>query len=420
MRRSPYFNKAPLTPTNTPKTPKRLFDPSSKTSVLNDWQPSPPKSSRRDRLPSPVKASPVKFDPIEDNDENSDINNIVANLDFAEEDHAVTVTDEELAKIAAESTQQLQDIQDEMNQVLSNIVVTEKDRMETRSTNTMELVLDDDSNDAMVMEEPKIAPIFDMAKRNSSQIKSKGATPTKKNKGKQTVADSDQMIIDAGQKLIDPVTCPECGHVYNPGQAEDEAAHQKVHDFFQGKIPFKGWKNYESIQKFGQDEELIAVNAKKHKNLFDKVETEYLKVVDRDLGIEEGSSRARNRDETKFFMYVSDGRIVGILMSEALDSKHKITRAVRNPKNKKEWLLEDVVTSNKVLVGVSRIWVAKDFRRNGIASEMVKAMKCGFYGSAMILKNGEFAFSHTTPSGSEFASKFIGGNFLTYSLDMTM
>ena len=421
-RSSPYFEKAPLTPSNTPKTPKRLFDPSSKGAVLNDWQPSPPKSSRRNKLPSPVKASPVKFDPIEDNDENHDINNIVANLSFAEEDHAVTVTDEELAKIAAESTQQLQElqpysVQDEINQVLSSIGVTEKDRLETRSTNTMELVLDDDSNDGM--EEPKLAPIFDKAKRNNSQIKSKEATPTKKTKGK-PVTDSDQMIIDAGQKLFDPITCIECGHVYNPGQPEDEAAHQKVHEFFQGKIPFKGWKNYESIQTFGGDEELIAVNAKKHKNLFDKIELEYLKVVDRDLGIEEGSSRARNRDETKFFLYVSDGRIVGILMSEALDSKHKITRAVRNPKNKTVWLLEDVVTSNKVLVGVSRIWVAKDFRRNGIASKMVKAMKCGFYGSAKILNNGEFAFSHTTPSGSEFASKFIGGNFLTYSLNMTM
>ena len=156
LRKSPYFNKAPLTPSNTPKTPKRLFDPSSKSDMVNDWQPSPPRSSRRNQLPSPVKASPVKFDPIEDNDENTDINNIVANIQFHDEDtNAVTVTEDELARIAAESTQQLQDIQpynvqDDINQVLSSIQVTDEDRLENRNTMSTQLVLDDDdSNDVL-------------------------------------------------------------------------------------------------------------------------------------------------------------------------------------------------------------------------------------------------------------------------------
>ena len=428
LRKSPYFNKAPLTPSNTPKTPKRLFDPSSKSDMVNDWQPSPPRSSRRNQLPSPVKASPVKFDPIEDNDENTDINNIVANIQFHDEDtNAVTVTEDELARIAAESTQQLQDIQpynvqDDINQVLSSIQVTDEDRLENRNTMSMQLVLDDDdSNDAL--DEPiKLAPIFDMAKNSASQgVKTR--SPVTKIKTKTSKVHADQMIIDAGQKLIDPITCQECGHVYNPGQPEDDEAHQRVHDFYNGIIPFKGWKNFENIhmEDSTQGDKLIAVNAKHHKNLFDKIEHEFLKVVDRDLGIQEGSSRVQNREETKFFMYVSDGRIVGILMSEALDDKHKISRAVRDPKVPQQWLLDDVVTSKKVLVGVSRIWVAQDFRRQGIAAKMVRAMKGRFYGTAKILDNGEFAFSHTTPSGSEFATKFVGGNFLTYSsTNMTM
>ena len=414
------------TPSNSPKTPKRLFDPSSKGGMVNDWQPSPPKSSRRNMLPSPVKQSPVKFDPIEDNEENNDINNIVANLQFNDEDtaNAVTVTEDELARIAAESTQQLQDIiqepifnvQDDIHQVLSNIQVTEEERQENRNTMSMQLVLDDDSNDAIVDEPIKMAPVFDMAKINANQAKSR--SPLTKVKAKPSLkVHADQMIIDAGQKLIDPITCQDCGHVYNPGQPEDEEAHQKVHDFYKGIIPFnKGWKNYKIIETFGYDK-LIQVNAEDHQYLFDKVENEFLKVVDSDLGIEEGSSRVQNRKETKFFMYVSEGRIVGILMSELLDDKHKISRAERNPEVPTEWRLHDILSAKKGMVGVSRIWVAKDFRRQGIAKKLTTAMKSGFYGSAKILKIGDFAFSHTTPSGSEFASNFVGGEgkFLTYS-----
>ena len=427
LRKSPYFNKAPLTPSNTPKTPKRLFDPSSKRDMVNDWQPSPPKSSRRNKLPSPVKQSPVKFDPIEDNEESQDITNIVANLQFNDEDtaSAVTVTDDELARIAAESTQQLQNIiqepifnvQDDIDRVLSNIQVTEEERQENRNTMSMQLVLDDDSNDAIVDEPIKLAPVFDMTKTNANQAKSRSALTKVKAKPSLKVH-ADQMIIDAGQKLIDPIACQECTHVYNPGQPEDEEAHQKVHDFYKGIIPFKGWKKYDVIESndipFG--DELIKVT-KDHQHLFDKVENEFLKVVDNDLGIQEGSSRVQNREETKFFMYVTEGRVVGILMSELLDDKHKISRAERNPKEPTEWLLHEILSAKKGMVGVSRIWVAQDFRRQGIAKKLTTAMKSGFYGSVKIIKNGDFAFSHTTPSGSEFASNFVGGEgkFLTYS-----
>ena len=62
------------------------------------------------------------------------------------------------------------------------------------------------------------------------------------------------------------------------------------------------------------------------------------------------------------------------------------------------------------------MWVAEDYRRKKIASRLVDAMKINFlFGT--ILEKGQYAFSHTTPDGSRFASKYVGllnGGFLTY------
>merc|ERR1719219_1265488 len=63
---SPYFNKT-RTPSADPKTPKRLFTPSAKNDMINDYEITPEKPGRRSgrqNLPSPVK-----FHHVDDNDE---------------------------------------------------------------------------------------------------------------------------------------------------------------------------------------------------------------------------------------------------------------------------------------------------------------------------------------------------------------
>lgn len=37
------------------------------------------------------------------------------------------------------------------------------------------------------------------------------------------------MILDAGQRVIGPVHCEECGLLYSPGDIEDEREHRKAH-----------------------------------------------------------------------------------------------------------------------------------------------------------------------------------------------
>ena len=80
----------------------------------------------------------------------------------------------------------------------------------------------------------------------------------------------------------------------------------------------------------------------------------------------------------------------------------------------------DEKTQNKVCAGISRIWVRSDYQRKGIGSRMVEAMRKHFLGSYHILSPEEFAFSHTTPNGTDFAINYMTRHFkkkefLTYA-----
>lgn len=102
-------------------------------------------------------------------------------------------------------------------------------------------------------------------------------------------------------------------------------------------------------------------------------------------------------------------------MAEKLAQNDQISKAVQDGSS---WVLQK--TKEEPIVGISRIWVAQDCRRQGVASKLVRAMETNFY-PQVLRKGKDFAFSHTTPDGSLFASKHTGKNFfLTYSYDDTL
>lgn len=60
-----------------------------------------------------------------------------------------------------------------------------------------------------------------------------------------------------------------------------------------------------------------------------------------------------------------------------------------------------------VKCGISRIWVNAKYRRKGVASKLIQAVKCNFlYGCR--LNNDEIAFSAPTEMGKNFAEKVMG------------
>ena len=76
------------------------------------------------------------------------------------------------------------------------------------------------------------------------------------------------------------------------------------------------------------------------------------------------------------------------------------------------------IPSGKCKIGISRIWVAQDFRKQKIATNLVLTFERYFAYGAILKKGENYAFSHTTPDGTNFASKYVGlpnGQFLTYN-----
>lgn len=161
-------------------------------------------------------------------------------------------------------------------------------------------------------------------------------------------------------------------------------------------------------------------------------------MVDTTLGIiltgNGESSHVRNPTQSMAFLFVSSSKqIVGFLLAERITSKtDKISRTKMVPGNKKEkpegnleaamYELDEKSQSN-VCTGISRIWVRSDHQRRGIGSMLVESMRKHFVGGYHILSPEEFAFSHTTPNGTDFAIKYMANqfkrmDFLTYAPEL--
>ena len=157
-----------------------------------------------------------------------------------------------------------------------------------------------------------------------------------------------------------------------------------------------------------------------------------LEVVDNVLGIlsidtnkENCGSRVRNPQQSKAYLFISNKtkQVIGLLLAEIID-KISDTVSLAIPSKESSNILSDTRMlhdvsdrfKQKVVAGISRIWVHSEFQRQGVATRLVDAMCVHFMMPERILKIGQFAFSHTTPNGTGFATKYLKNEeFLTYA-----
>lgn len=301
---TPYFEKANFfieTP-NTPKTPKTLFTPSSKTDFMDDLLISPPKSSRRHALPSPVRPKRTSKD---DNDNEKEADNSI-----------------EEAEVETEEP-------DECLEEIEKFIEMHKKK-------------DDDSIDH----------------------------------------DADE--IDLQLELED-----------NPEVMDD------VQEESGDASPITLEANQSLVEEFSDG--YIAKIAENDSTKIDHLE-EVLKMAVMAPSL-----------ECSKYVFKAKSQIVGILLAEPLMENCKVYRAEKK-KNQNEWSMDEVLS--RVSVGISGIWVHEDFRRNKVASRLVKAMEDTFFGHKKLVKGQGYAFAHKSTEGAIFASKYVGhpqGYFLTYS-----
>jgi len=274
-------------------------------------------------------------------------------------------------------------------------------------------------------------PIFERRLTRSGSTpqsnKGKGNTPRSREPGvscSTTEADRDgkkQMVIDAGQKVIGAQHCVTCDFVYTSGDVDEERLHQAKHNQTVGLVKFAGtWRNETCVE--AHDGRVVVVAPGDPRRHWDKVDA-VLDVVDILLGTSSGQqssniNKIRNPEQTKAFMFVTEGRVVGMLLAECLDKTDRVSMSVLKNKETGLRLLEDDLpkaTRSKVVAGVAKIWVAAEYQRRKIATRLVDAMRTHFL-PIKPLATDEFAFSHTTPNGSEFAANYLTRtDFLTYA-----
>lgn len=232
-----------------------------------------------------------------------------------------------------------------------------------------------------------------------------------------------QMVIDAGQKVIGAQHCVTCDFFYTSGDVDEEKLHQIKHSQVVGLVKFTGWRSESNVEL--HDGRIVVVSPTDPKRHWEKVNA-VLEVVDILLGTSNGggdsmnadNNKIRNPEQTKAFMFVTEGRVVGMLLAEFLDKTDRVSMSVLKNRETGFRLLEDDLpaeTRKKVVAGIAKIWVAAEFQRRKIATRLVDAMRTHFLPIKPLATN-EFAFSHTTPNGSEFAANYLTrSDFLTYA-----
>ncbi|XP_060106789.1 N-acetyltransferase ESCO2 [Heteronotia binoei] len=225
----------------------------------------------------------------------------------------------------------------------------------------------------------------------------------------------DQMVIDAGQKHFGATVCKACGMVYSAANPEDETQHVQYHQRFLEGIKYVGWKNERVVAEFW-DGKIILVRHGDPKYATKKVE-EVRELVDNELGFKQVTLASPTQTQT--YLFISFNKIVGCLIAEPVRQAFRVlSEPAESPtKNSLEhhraWCCS--TKPEKVVCGVSRIWVFSLMRRKGIARHLVDAVRHTFvFGSC--LSTDEIAFSDPTPDGKLFAAKYCQTpNFLVYN-----
>eukprot|EP00094_Tigriopus_californicus_P001315 TCALIF_01273-PA protein Name:"Similar to ESCO1 N-acetyltransferase ESCO1 (Homo sapiens)" AED:0.32 eAED:0.32 QI:0/0/0/0.33/1/1/3/0/525 len=439
------------------RTP-RLFSPSSHQDYLQPHGPSPGKASRF--IPSPVRHSPVKFDK-EDEDIAQDVSGILESLDEAEpedrsSDYVEYVDEDELNQVAWDAVNEIESLNYEVG-MATGVVNGELDTLR----------YDDESSNDTLLRTPKknaLASPLNLTPRQSDRkgtpqkddfvtplkkpstprrstrntpnkenddhvfsIFAKGAksglSPRKawpeskneKNHGKSRkglLQDSNQTVIDAGQKKIGSEQCQSCGFFYTPGHVKEEKLHYVHHQKYLGIVAFPGWKVERCVFEDPiNDSKILYVKTKDPKRHWDKVKA-VLEVVDEFLGVSQSGLRQESRSEA--LLYVLGKRVIGFLLAEPLLETDQLSKSFFKQDSRVVQDLQLNGSSRRKLCGVSRIWVHEEHQRQGIATKLMDCLRSQYH-LPMVMQKNMLALSHTSEMGSAFATKYFGSSkFLVY------
>jgi len=253
-----------------------------------------------------------------------------------------------------------------------------------------------------------------------------------------------QMQLDLGAETRK--TCATCGMEYVPSNAEDATLHRMFHDMNEGGVELsKAFMRSPAMRWAWTVSNIpgsvVVIDRKSSppaRNMAKKV----LEVVNKELSaaeidesllwsqksllknaetsgreVKQSDAEERNdhkSDRYKLFMHVKDDKCIGMCLAERITEGRRVKgadgekngdpNATPRPKSSSISVEEEAAPA---VVGVSRIWTSKAFRRKGIAVNLLDCVMSHFiYG--MGIEKEEIAFSQPTESGKQLAEEWYG------------
>lgn len=272
-----------------------------------------------------------------------------------------------------------------------------------------------------------------------------------------------QSVLDFGQSL-QPTTCASCNMTYTPTDPTDTQLHNMFHNRHSSAIEL-GKPFLKSAMKWCYEVAHIpgsvVVVDRKLSVPARKVVVKVLEVVNKELGSvdipeeELWSQRvvpgdqdpeARKCDRYKVFLHIIDGKCVGVCLAERIGMAYKVlpeakgqgkrmeligngndkdetarekekdiqqppTPTSTSPEQANGHIQDTTLGLSKetypAVVGVSRIWTSRIFRRKGIANNLLECVMNQFiYG--MEIDRTDLAFSQPTEMGTALAKSWFG------------
>lgn len=249
-----------------------------------------------------------------------------------------------------------------------------------------------------------------------------------------------QMQLDLGGATRK--ACAECGMEYVPTNDEDATLHRMFHNMNSegvelGKSFMKSAMRW--VYEVSHIEGSVVVVDRKISPPARKVVQKVLGTVNKELsavdiddailwsqrilddketgsGVRQSEAERRNdhkSDRYKVFLHVKDGRCVGLCLAERITKAQRVKeekmkqKEGERPVGGKSSSISTQEETVPAVVGVSRIWTSKLFRRKGIANNLLECVMSQFiYG--MEIDKDELAFSQPTESGCQLARAWYG------------
>lgn len=245
------------------------------------------------------------------------------------------------------------------------------------------------------------SPKSETKKVRKPKLEKTPKTPkTPKNKSR-----DDQYVIDAGQKDFDASQCKTCNMLYTKGAIEDEEHHSRFHENFVNSIRYRAWKTENTWKQFDDESKIVVIRPDDPKFMLKKVD-EMFTIADQELGINVSLFDCLKPDMV-FLLYVSNGRICGFVVGEPIKEANMYCPDTG---------MVNIIDSFPCDIGVPRIWIHFSYRRKGIGTKLLDALRA-IFGKENAIDKLKIAFTDPTEEGLAFISTYTGRrNILVYTL----